>query len=137
MIDMHVEYAGKPLDYDMARFLALDRARCEALRQPEVIAWHRRATDESSPAFVGADSNTWWAKYGRGNGGRMHVSVGDDYEFILAESGGFDTLPRREVRNLRADDGTEYICLAGMLDDSGTPRKDACRPLDDWLADQY
>lgn len=136
MIDMHVEYQGKPLDYDMARYLALDRARCEAMRQPEVLSWHRRATDAFSPAFEGA-SDSWWEKYGAGNGGRMRVSVGNDYEFILAESGGFETIQAREVRNLTGDDGTEYICLTGMLDETGKPRKDACRPLDEWMADQY
>jgi hypothetical protein len=137
MIDMHVDYPGRTLDFAEARRLAIEHARCEALRTPEVIAWHRRSTHDFSPAFTGADEATWWAKYGAGNGGRMNVSVGDDFEFILAETGSFESLQGREVRNLRGDDGTEYICLAGMLDDTGRPRKDACRPLDEWLADQY
>lgn len=137
MINLHVDYSGKSLDFDMAREMALVKARSNDLRQPAILSWHQLSTHHFSPGFEGADETTWWSKYGEANGGRMNVSVGDDFEFILTESGGFETPHDLPIRNLRDVAGNEFICQTGLLDDTGHPRRDACTPLDEWMADQY
>lgn len=137
MINLHVDYPDQDLDYELASQLALTRAREGKMRQPAIMAWHQRSSHRFSPAFEGGNETSWWAKYGQGQGGTLDVSVGDDYEFILMETGGFETVRALPLRNLRDEAGIEYICLTPMLDDSGRPRRDACRPLDDWAADQY
>jgi hypothetical protein len=137
MNNLHVAYSGKMLDFDMAREMALIRARGEAMRQPAILSWHQLSTHTFSPGFDGADEATWWKKYGVANGGCLNVSVGDDFEFILAETGGFETLHQIPIRNLTDAAGNEFICQTGMLDDTGRPRRDACLPLEEWMADQY
>lgn len=134
---LHVDYSGKFLDFAMAREMALIRARGEAMRQPAVLSWHQHSTHGFSPGFDGADETTWWSTYGAANGGNLKVSIGDDFEFILAETGGFESPRNIPIRNLTDAAGNEFICQAGMLDDTGQPRRDACAPLDEWMADQY
>lgn len=137
MINLHVDYPGKSLDFDTASHLALARARASNFKQPAIVSWHQLSTHGYSPGFEGADEESWWAKYGLGNGGQMDISVGEDFEFIVMETGGYETLKGLPLRNLRDEAGNEYVCLIPMLDDTGRPRRDACAPLDDWMADQY
>ena len=137
MINLHVEYKGKALGYDLASQMALTKARASAMRQPAIVSWHQHSSRGFSPSFEGAEEQSWWAKYGVANGGRMAVSVGDDFEFILTETGGYETLQGMPLRNLKDESGNEFVCLSPMLDDTNRPRKDACVPLDDWMADQY
>jgi hypothetical protein len=137
MINLHVDYSGKSLDYTMASQMALTRARANNMRQPAIVSWRQHGSHGFSPSFEGADEESWWAKYGQGNGGQADISVGEDFEFIVMESGGFETVHSLPLRNLKDASGAEYVCLSPMLDDSNTPRKDACSPLDEWTADQY
>ena len=77
-------------------------------------------------------------KYGEGNGGRLEVSVGDDFQFIMMDARGYETLGEMPLRNLMDSEGNQYLCytpLQGM--DSAVPKKEACALLDGWLADQY
>lgn len=137
MINLHVDYSDKPLDFKTASAMALTQARANKMRQPTIVSWHQYDTHGFSPGFEGADEESWWAKYGKGNGGQMEIRVGDDFEFIVMESGGYETVRNLPLRNLKDSAGVEYVCLSPMLDDSGKPRKDACSQLDEWTADQY
>ncbi len=137
MINLHVHYPNEHIDFNAASQLALARARASNFRQPAIVSWHRLDTHEFSPAFAGADEASWWAKYGLGNGGQIDVSVGEDYEFIIMETGGYETLYGIPLSNLHDEAGNEYVCLTPLLDDSRRPRQDACAPLDEWMADQY
>ncbi len=137
MNNLHVAYSGKPLDFALAREMALIKARSAAMHQPAILSWHQHSTHSFSPSFDGADEATWWAKYGEANGGHLAVSIGDDFEFILTETGGFETPRNIPIRNLTDAVGNEFICQTGLLDDTGRPRRDACAPLDEWMADQY
>lgn len=137
MINLHVDCSGKNLDFSMASEMAMTQARASNMRQPTIVSWRQHSTHAFSPGFAGADEDSWWSKYGQGNGGQMDIHVGDDFEFILMESGGFETVRNLPLRNLKDDAGDEYLCLIPMLDDTGKPRKDACSPLDEWMADQY
>jgi hypothetical protein len=137
MRDIHVDYPGSDLDYQRASLLALDAARQIQMQMPTIMAWHSQSA--MSPGFIGADPDTWWEKYGEGNGGRLEVSVGSNHEygFVMMDTRGFETLDEIPLRNLSDSSGTQYVCYAPMLGDSATPNPQACSPLDDWLADQY
>ncbi len=136
MINVHLDYRGQALDFDSARRMALNQAKSHALEQPVIVSWHQRSRHAFSPSFEGADEATWWEKYGAGNGGEMEVTVGDDFGFVMADAGGYETLEDIPLRTLRDDKGEQYLCFSPMLDDTGKPRPDACVPLDDWLAKQ-
>lgn len=136
MINMHIDYSGDKLDFATACRMALMQARSLNMKQPVVVSWHSEADHRFSPGFESADEASWWAKYGEGNGGQAGISVGEDYQFIVMESGGFETVRDLPLRNLKDAAGAEYVCLSPMLDDTGQPRRDACTALDDWTADQ-
>jgi hypothetical protein len=137
MLNLHVEYSGKNLDFHTASAMALAQARTNHMKQPTIVSWRQHGSHSFSPGFEGADEASWWAKYGQGNGGQVDIRVGEDFEFIVMESGGFETVRSLPLRNLRDADGAEYVCLAPMLDGTNKPRIDACSPLDDWAADQF
>lgn len=136
MINVHLDTQGKALDFNTASRMALEQAKSHDLDQPVIVSWHQRSAHAFSPSFEGADEGTWWEKYGEGNGGEMEVTVGDDYGFVMAASGGYETLQDMPLRNLRDEQGNQYTCFIPMLDDTGKPRQDACVALDDWLAKQ-
>lgn len=137
MINLYIDYSGKSLDFPVAREMALARAHVLNMEQPVIVSWRQHNTHSYSPGFEGADEESWWAKYGLGNGGQADISVGKDFEFIVMESGDYETVHSLPLRNLKDAAGAEYVCLSPMLDDTNKPRKDACSQLDDWTGDQY
>ncbi len=137
MENLHIDYQGTDLTFAKASLLARQAALAHDLRSPAIIAWHQHSNHAMSPNFDGADPASWWEKYGAGNGGRLEVSVGDEFDFVMMGTGGFETVDQLPVRNLIAADGREYICLAPMLDGSRTPTEAACIPIDEWAANQY
>ena len=136
MVDLYVHNSDKSLDFNVAREMALARAIVQNMEAPVIVSWRQHSTHGFSPGFDGADEASWWIKYGLGNGGQAGIRIGDDFEFIVMESGGYETVHSLPLRNLKDATGAEHICLVPMLDDTNTPRKDACVPLDDWTADQ-
>lgn len=136
MINLHIDHSGKNLDFNMASQLALTRVWAGHMKQPAIVSWRHYRSHGFSPGFSGADEESWWAKFGMGNGGQADISVGEDYEFIIMETGAYETVHGLPLRSLHDEAGDEYLCLTPMLDDTGKPRKDACTPLDDWTGDQ-
>jgi len=138
MRNVHIDYQGAALDFQSASLLAKDTARENQMKDPTIMAWHKQG-GEGTPAFYdGANPDTWWEKYGEGNGGRLEVSVGDDYTFIMMDARGFETLGEMPLRNLSDDSGNQYLCytpIQGRV--SNKPNPDACTQLDGWLANQY
>jgi len=137
MVNLQINSSDMSLDFNVAREMALACAAEHNMEQPVILSWRQHNSHGFAPGFEGAEEESWWSKYGQGNGGQANISVGDDYSFIVAESGGYETVNSLPLRNIRDANGTEYLCLTPMLDDTNTPRKDACSPLDDWTADQY
>lgn len=133
MQNIHVDYSGADLTFNTARSLALRAARENQLREPAIVSWHARGDEAMSPSFDGANPASWWEKYGSGNGGRLEIHIGDRYDFILTESSGFETLDQIPLRNLRAADGTEYVCYFSR---DAQASGEACMPLDEWAAKQ-
>ena len=137
MLNIHVDYPDADLNFQRASRLATDAA-CESLMlEPTIMSWHRHSNQGMSPTFEGANPESWWLKYGAGNGGQLDVSVGGEYEFVLMDAHGFESHGQMPLRNLNEGAGNEYICFTPLLGDSSSPSQKACSPLDDWLADQY
>lgn len=102
------------------------------------MAWHRTRQQDMPPFYDGADPDTWWAKYGAGNGGRLEICLGDDFQFVMMEARGYEKLGEMPLRNMADDQGNQYLCYAPMLDKAADkPTADACTCLDGWAADQY
>ncbi len=137
MDTIRIEYQGTDLNYAKALQVAKGAAMEQRIQEPAVLAWHQRSSHAMSPSYEGADPNSWWEKYGVGNGGRLEISVADEFDFVVMETRGFETVDQLPIRNLVAQDGQEYICLTPMLGDANSPNAHACIPLDEWAADQY
>ncbi len=137
MQSVHVEYKGAELSFSEASQLAMATAREHRLQEPTIVSWHQRGSDRMSPSYDGADPESWWAKYGEGNGGRLGVSVGDRFDFVLMDSRGFESVDQLPMRNLTDEEGNEYICIAPMLGEGCAPIDKACVPIDEWAANQY
>jgi hypothetical protein len=137
MQNLHVEYPGSDLTYSKASLLAKRAAMENNMHSPVIIAWHQQSSHAMSPSYDGANPASWWEKYGAGNGGRMEVSVGNEFDFVLMDTRGFETVDQLPIRNLVAENGQEYICLSPMLGEGCAPIDKACVPLDEWTANQY
>ena len=73
-----------------------------------------------------------------GNGGNLEVSVGEGYQFIMMDAGGYETVGELPLRNLSDGRGNEFLCFAPLMSKtSSMPAEEACTPLDEWLADQF
>jgi hypothetical protein len=138
MRNVHIDYHGAALNFQSASLLAKDVARENQMQDPTIMAWHH-STDQDMPAFYdGADPDTWWVKYGAGNGGRLEVCVGDDYQFILMDARGYEKLGAMPLRNLSDGLGNEFLCHTPLLAKGASmPTPEACSHLDGWAADQY
>lgn len=138
MRNVQIDYRGDALNYQSASLIAISTARDNKMQDPTIMAWHQNSDQDTPPIYDGADADSWWAKYGAGNGGRLEVCVGDDYQFIMMDARGYETLGEMPLRNLLDGQGNEYLCYTPMLGKSANkPTPEACMPLDSWLADQY
>jgi len=139
MRNIHVDYQGPDKGFQAASLLAKEVAKDNQMKDPTIMSWHRSSRlGETAPFYDGANTETWWEKYGEGNGGRLEVEVGDDYQFILMDARGFETVGDMPLRHLTDRDGNQYLCytpLQGM--ESSVPRQEACILLDGWMADQF
>lgn len=137
MRNVHIDYQGSALNFQSASLLAKEIARENQMQDPTIMAWHRHSV--AMPAYYdGANPDTWWEKYGAGNGGRLEVSVGDDYQFVMMDTRGYEKLGEMPLRNLSDDHGNEYLCYTPILGKVSTkPTLEACTHLDGWLADQF
>jgi hypothetical protein len=138
MRNVHIDYQGSDLNFQSASEMAKEVAKQNQMQDPTIMAWHKNADQPIPPVYDGADPETWWAKYGSGNGGRLEVCVGDDYQFIMMDARGFEELGEMPLRNLSDDQGNQYLCITPSLGKSASrPDPDTCTQLDGWAADQY
>lgn len=138
MKNVHIEDRGERPDFQRASRLAREAAvKYLMMQQPTIVSWHQRSNQHVSPYYEGAKPDTWWEKYGSGNGGELEVSVGDEYEFILTDARDYEGLGRMPLRNLSDRAGNQYLCYTPILGTvSNTPTPEACTELDGWAADQ-
>ena len=138
MRNVQIEYLGSDHGFQAASLLAKDAAKENKMKDPTIMAWHQNSKLGTTPYYDGANPETWWEKFGEGNGGRLEVRVGDDYQFIMMDARGYETIGELPLRNLTDSKGNQYLCytpIQGM--DSSVPKQEACSLLDGWLADQY
>ncbi|MGA7181036.1 MAG: AF1514 family protein [Thiobacillaceae bacterium] len=137
MRNVHIDYQGAALNFHSASLLAKNVARENHMKEPTIMAWHQHSG--VTPAFYeGANPDTWWEKYGAGNGGRLEISVGEDFQFVMMDSRGYDTLGEGPLRNLSDSQGNQYLChTSSLAKDSTLPTVGACTLLDGWLANQH
>jgi hypothetical protein len=137
MKKVHIDYRGDTLNYESASLLAKGVARENKMLEPTIISWHSNGRD-MPPYFDGANPDTWWEKYGSGNGGRLEIDVGDEYQFVMLDARGFEILGEMPLRNLADAEGNQYLCFTPMIGKtSNRPTMEACSTLDGWLADQF
>lgn len=139
MRNIHIDYHGPDEGFQTASHLARKAAMNSQMQDPTIISWHRSGRlGANPPAYEGANPETWWEKFGEGNGGTLEVSVGDDYQFIMMDAHGYETVDDIPLRNLMDNAGNQYLCYTSAQGkDVALPRLEACVFLDGWLADQY
>lgn len=138
MQHLHITHKDSTLDYQGAMCAATDAAKECKMQDPTVISWHRQSGHDMPPYYIEANPDTWWEKYGNGNGGTLEVDVGDDYQFIFMDTGDYETLGEIPLCNLSDGRGNEYLCYTPILgSDLSKPTAEACTVLDGWFADQY
>ncbi|MDO9225272.1 MAG: AF1514 family protein [Pseudomonadota bacterium] len=138
MRNLHIDHHGAALNFQSASVLAKGVARENQMQDPTIMAWHQNSDEAMPPIYDGADPDSWWAKYGAGNGGKLEVCIGDDYQFIMMDARGYETLGEIPLRNLSDGHGNEYLCYTPMLGKStNKPTTEACTMLDGWAANQY
>jgi hypothetical protein len=137
MRNVHVDYQGAVPDFKSASQLAKGAAEESRMQQPTIVSWHQNSNQHMSPYYDGANPDSWWEKYGEGNGGKLEVSVGDEFGFVMMDTEGYETLGEMPLRNLTDETGTHYLCFTPILGRlSNKPSPAACTVLDGWLADQ-
>lgn len=140
MQNLHIDYRSPDHGFEAASHLAKDVAKQNRMGDPTIISWHRSSrVGPTAPFYEGANPDTWWKKYGEGNGGKLEISVGDDdYQFIMMDTNAYETVGDLPLRNLTDSQGNEYLCYTPLQGrESSIPKANACTLLDDWVADQY
>lgn len=131
---LHIDYPGTGLDYHVARDMAYRAVQDAQIEEPVMMAWHDKKTSRMSPVIEGADINTRWHDYGESHGGQIEIDVNGEYDFVFAESAGFDDYGPSPYINLSDGSGNNYLCQRGLLRDPHQPEKDACVALDDYTS---
>ncbi len=124
--------------FDSARALAFSLAESDGeLLEPEIVAWHDRASERASPVLEGCGGPDGWHHYGVTHEGCLEVIVDGQTSFIFAESSQFDSYAHfgpGPFLNLRDRAGREWVCLASSLADPHNPlapSHTACIPVDE------
>lgn len=138
MRNVHTEYQGDDHIFNSASRIAKDVARENRMLDPTIVAWHQTSSGEASPPlYEGASPDTWWKKYGEGNGGRLEVDVGEDFQFIMMDARGYEKPGAIPLRSLTDAQGNEYLCLTPLLGKKDAmPTREACTRLDEVAEDQ-
>lgn len=71
MQNLNIEHSGPVLDFTNAGRIARDIAKENHIQDPTIMAWHQNSNKNPLPYFDGANTETWWQKYGSGNGGTL------------------------------------------------------------------
>lgn len=134
----HINSANKDLGFKAASALAATLAGKEPdITAPFVVAWQDKKTSLKSPVLEGCAIETSWHDYGMSHGGKLEVSVNDEYDFIFADSSAFEPYGPSPYINLHDVHGKEYLCQTNALRDPHNPKnpsREACTALDEWTS---
>jgi hypothetical protein len=135
MKQIHIDYPGTGLDYNVARELAASRAMDDPeIEEPVVMAWHDKSASMMSPVIDGGDIDTRWHDYGESHNGQIEINVNGQYDFVFADGAAFEHYGPSPYVNLSDGNGTSYLCQRGLLRDPHRPEKGACVALDDYTS---
>lgn len=136
MRQAYITYPATDLNYPMAAQLAAAFAEKDnEVVEPVLVAWYDRKAAKMSPVIEGAELKTRWHDYGENHGGSLEIDVAGDYAFIYADSSAFDPYDAAcPYVNLHDEQGEEFLCQTGLLDDPLVPNKKACVALDEWTS---
>lgn len=95
-------------DFSEARRRAVSKAG-EILSDPVIIAWKDDKADRFAPEIPGGKGDRWY-DYGESNGGKLELTVGDNFHFIFNEASDFEK-PDLNVSSIAEDDGSTILCL--------------------------
>jgi hypothetical protein len=132
---INLNISGMDIDYRQATAIAHSVAEMVEA-EPTVVAWHDGPRKLMSPEIAGADITNRWRDYGESHGGNLTVSVNGDYDFIFADTNGFDQAEPSPYLSVTDEAGHEFLCLAEHLKDKANPQEDGCVRLDR-RGDQY
>lgn len=108
MENMTLQLTSASVDFSEARRQAVDKAG-ERLARPVIIAWHDDRSKLSGPVVPGGTEDRWH-DYGESYGGKLELTVADDYHFIFAEAEDFEE-PDLNLSSIHEQDGTTILCL--------------------------
>lgn len=129
MKDININLSGVDMNYKMASIIANSVANTMN-DEPIMVAWHDKTSSRMSPVIEGGDINSRWHDYGASHGGKLEISVNGDFDFIFADSSGFESLGRTPLVNLHDSAGNEYLCQIDALRDPKKPTEEACVRLE-------
>lgn len=119
METMNVSAENQPGDFLAARRQAAGKAG-EILSDPVIVAWKDDKTGRSGPEIPGGASDRWH-DYGESNGGKLELTVGDDFHFIFTEAAEFES-PDLNLSSISESDGTTILCLNDACTDEDLER---------------
>lgn len=131
MQSLHVDDQETDVTCSKSRALAKRLARDNRMQDPPIISWHPRSSDVMSPSCAGASPDSWWEKHDEGNGGRLEISAGGEFDCVMMESHGYETVGQLPIRNLADSQGQEYVCFTSM---PGNPLHRITRPVCRWMS---
>lgn len=108
METISVSTENQMTDFSDARRQAVGKA-AELLSDPVIIAWKDDHTGHFAPEIPGGTDDRWH-DYGESNGGKLEMTVGDDFHFIFSEAADFDE-PDLNLSTINEKDGTTVLCL--------------------------
>lgn len=129
MKDVNINIQGMDLDYKQAKEVARSVAGMID-KEPTVVAWHDVKRKTMSPVIEGGDPQSRWHDYGQANGGNLEVNINGDFDFIFADSSGFEELGRGPYISVQDKSGRSFLCRMEELKDPKNPDQDACYPIE-------
>ncbi len=108
METINIAVENPSIDFREARRQAAGKAG-EILSKPVIIAWKDDKTRHSGPEIPGGSSDRWH-DYGESFGGKLELTVGDDFHFILTEAA-YNEEPDLNLTSISEDDGTTILCV--------------------------
>jgi|MTBAKMStandDraft_1061839.scaffolds.fasta_scaffold00005_242 hypothetical protein len=130
MRDININLSGVDMSYKMASTIASTIANAMDGSEPIMVAWHDKTSSRMSPVIEGGDINSRWHDYGASHGGKLEISVNGDFDFIFADSSGFESLGSTSLVSLHDTAGNEYLCQINALRDPKHPTEEACVRLE-------
>jgi hypothetical protein len=102
------------INFLAAREQAVDKAE-EVFPEPVIVAWKDDRTGRFRPEIPGGIGNRWY-DYGENYGGKLELTVGNNYHFIFTDSADFNK-PDVNLSSISRENGGYFLCLSEACTD--------------------